>query len=147
MTDSKLYRPKTSKKKPPPKNICIINFQNKAVEYIKFSKILNKPDIIAQQPRELQNKENRPAITDKLTNTIRNKISNYKGTFNATYVVDEISFTLNTDPCECEHFPFIDPHHKHITTGDLRIVGKFKLRKLLIKGPKYREPATIFIII
>ena len=33
--DSKLYRPKTSNKKPPPKTVCIINFQNKAIEYIK----------------------------------------------------------------------------------------------------------------
>ena len=40
--DSKLYRPKTSNKKPPPKSICIINFQIKATEYIKLSKILNK---------------------------------------------------------------------------------------------------------
>ena len=38
--DSKLYRSKTSKKTPPPINICIINFQNKATEYIKLSKIL-----------------------------------------------------------------------------------------------------------
>ena len=38
--DSKLYRPKTSNKKPPPKSICIIDFQNKAIQYIK-NKITN----------------------------------------------------------------------------------------------------------
>ena len=38
--DSKLYRPKTSNKNLPPKNICIINFQNKAIEYIKPLKYL-----------------------------------------------------------------------------------------------------------
>ena len=74
--DSKLYRPKTSNKKNPPKNICIINFQNKAIEYIKLSKILNKPEVIAQLPRELQNKENRLMITYNLPYTIRNKILN-----------------------------------------------------------------------
>ena len=39
------------------------NFQSKANEYIKLSKILNKPDVIAQIPRERQNKENGPVIT------------------------------------------------------------------------------------
>ena len=42
ITDSKLCRSKTSNKKSQPKNICIINFQY--TEYIKLSKILNKPD-------------------------------------------------------------------------------------------------------
>ena len=78
--DSKLYRPKTSNKNAPPKNICIINFQNRAIEYIKVSQIVNKPEAIVQLQRELQNKENRRVITYKLTNTIRNKISNYKDT-------------------------------------------------------------------
>ena len=50
-------------KKAPPKNICIINFQNKAIDYIKLFKILNKPNVIVQLPRELQNKENRPVIS------------------------------------------------------------------------------------
>ena len=58
------------------------------------------------------------------------------------YVEDKISFNLNTGPCECEHSPFIDPHHKHINTGDLGIVGNSKLRKLLTKGPNCREPRS-----
>ena len=47
---------------------------SKQSKYIKLSEILNKPDVIAQLPRELQCKEKRPVITYKLTNTIRNKI-------------------------------------------------------------------------
>ena len=43
--DSKLYRPKTSNKKSPPKNICIISSQNKATEYMKLCEILNKPEV------------------------------------------------------------------------------------------------------
>ena len=125
--DSKLYGPKTSNKKTPLKNICIINFQNKAIEYIKLSKILTKSAAIAQLPRELENKKNRPVITYKLINTIRNKLLTYKDTVNSIYVENEILFALNTDSCECEHSPFIDPHHKHITTGDLRIAGNSKL--------------------
>ena len=52
ITDSKLYRPKTSNKKLPSKNISITNFQKEAIEYIKISKIFNKPDVIAQLPRK-----------------------------------------------------------------------------------------------
>ena len=98
--------------------------------------MLNKP---VQLPREPQKKENRPIITYTLTNTIRNKILNYKDTVSSIYVEDEILFTLNTDLCECEHSPFIDSHHKHIIIGHLRVVGNSKLRKLLTKGPNCRE--------
>ena len=89
--------------------------------------------VIAQLPRELQKKESRPVITFKLTCTIRNKILNYKDCVDSIYVEDEILFILNTDLCECEHSPFTDPHHKHIITDDLRIIGNSKLRKLLTK--------------
>ena len=58
---------------------------------------------------------------------------------NSIYAEDEILFTLNTDPCKREHFTFIVPHHKHVITGDFGIVGKSKLRKLLTKGPNYRD--------
>ena len=61
---------------------------------------------------ELQNTESGPVITYKLTNTIKNKILNYKDTVNSIYVEDKNSFTLNTNPCKCEHSPFIDPHHR-----------------------------------
>ena len=64
-------------------------------------------------------------------------------TVNSIYVEDGISFILNTDKCEFNHFPFIGPHHKHIVTGDLRIVENSKPQKLLFKGPNYREPSRV----
>ena len=79
-----------------------------------------------QLPRELQNKENRPVITYQLTNTIRNRVSNYRDTVNSIYFENEISFILNDDLCEREHSPFIVPHHKHIITGDLGIARNSK---------------------
>ena len=134
ITDSKLCRSKPSNKKSQPKNICIINFQNHASEYIKLS------HIIAQLPRELQNKE--LVITYKLTNIIRNKILNYKHAVNSIYVKEKILFNLNTNSCACEHSPFIDSHHKHNITGDLRFARDSKLQKLLTKSPNYREPRS-----
>ena len=43
----------------------------------------------------------------------------------------------------CTTLPFTDPNHGHIVTGDIRIVQNNKLRKLLCKGPKYREPVPM----
>ena len=34
---------------------------------------------------------------------------------------------------------FVDIYHKHIVTGDLRIIKNNALKKLFIKGPKYLE--------
>ena len=42
-------------------------------------------------------------------------------------------------PCKCNNSPFADGHHKHIVTGDLRIIRNNVLRKNFIKGPGYRE--------
>ena len=64
-----------------------------------------------------------------MTNTTRNKISNYKDTVSLIYFEEEISFILNVDPRECEHSLFIDPHHNHIIIGNLRIAGSSKLQK------------------
>ena len=87
-----------------------------------------------------------------MTNTIRNKILNYKDIVSSIYAQDEISFTLNTDPCECEHFPFIDADHKQslslslsiliiiIIIGDLRIVGNNDLNYRESKSTILNKP-------
>ena len=45
--------------------------------------------------------------------------------------------------CNCKDSKFIDGSHKHVVTGDLRIIANKKLRNLLEKGPSYREPVNI----
>ena len=37
----------------------------------------------------------------------------------------------------------MDPHHKHIITGDLKMVKNKKLRELLSRGPNFREKNSI----
>jgi len=49
----------------------------------------------------------------------------------------------STLPCNCESSPFNDVDHGHVITGDLKIVQNNKLRKLLAKGPKFRENESI----
>ena len=58
-------------------------------------------------------------------------------------VDEEESFVGNLPSCECTSSEFCDPHHKHIISGDLRIITNQKLRKLLSKEPNYREPKML----
>ena len=46
-------------------------------------------------------------------------------------------------PCECHNSPHADKFHKHVVTGDLRLINNNNLRKIFSKGPKYRESKTI----
>ena len=141
--DTKLYKPVENYKKPTPKYLCTVNFCNKAVECIRLSSIFNLPEVIQLLPSELQTKENIPVVTFKLGNTVRNKILNYKETVNSIFADEEVSFSLDTDPCECANSSFKDPHHQRIISGDLRIIENSKLRRLLTKGPNYREPRSL----
>ena len=50
---------------------------------------------------------------------------------------------VSMHPCHCNGSPYVNDDHGHIVTGDLRIIKNGKLRKLFIKGPKYREPSMI----
>ena len=141
--DTKLYKVPKEIKKIRPKYICTVNFDNKAIEAIRLSQIFNHPNTVNKLPPDMQTKDDIPMVTFKLNNTIRNKILNYKETVNSITVDEEVSFTLNSEPCDCENSSFCDPDHKHIITGDLRIVENSKLRKLLSRGPNYREPKSL----
>ena len=132
---------KPSKKKP--KHICNIFFHNKAIDMIHLPSILNLPDVFSLLPNKIQDEENRPVVTFTLGKTIRNKILNYKETVDSIFIDDEVSFSLDSDPCDCSSSQFSDAFHKHVVTGDLRIVENQKLRKLLAKGANYREPRNI----
>ena len=82
-------------------------------------------------------------VVYKLSNTVRNKILNYKDTVDSIFIDEEVSFSTNCSTCDCQNSPFCDPDHQHIITGDLRIVSNQKLCKLLSKGPNYREKRTL----
>ena len=77
-------------------------------------------------------------VTYKLTRPMSNKFFNFNKFVNN---LDLDLFLTNPDslPCKSNNSPFVDRYHKHIVTGDLRIIKNNALRKLFIKGPKYRE--------
>ena len=81
-------------------------------------------------------------VTYKLTPPISSKFFNFNKFVNNLDL--DLSLT-NPDslPCKCNNSPFVDKYHKHIVTGDLQIIKNNALRKLFIKGPKYREVRPI----
>ena len=50
---------------------------------------------------------------------------------------------MNNLPFNSTRSPFADPNHEYIVTGEIRIVQKKKLKKLLCKGLEYREQVSI----
>ena len=122
-------------------NPCIIHFVNKGFNRLGLSKIFRLPDVVAFLPPDLQGEQEIPFPTYKLDSPIRNKILNYKDAVNSVQIeVDEdVSVVHNLPSCDCSSSPFSDPYHKHIVTGDLRIIENQKLRWLFSKGPNYRE--------
>ena len=59
--------------------------------------------------------------------------------------LDRFKVSNETIKCNCNNYAneFHNLERNHILTGNLQIVKSSKLRKLLSKGPKYREPTEI----
>ena len=102
-----------------------IYFENKGVEFINKACILRDPDIIKSLPS---------SISIKFFN-FNKLVSN----------LDLDLFLINpySQPSKCSNSTFAYRHHKHIVTGDLRIIRNNILKNLFIKGPKYREVRAI----
>ena len=143
--DTKFLKTSEVIKKTPPKNVITIRFVNKGLDELHVNSIFHTPEVVALLPDELKKRENIPTCTMKLDTPIRSKILNYRETVSSLNVIvdEDVSFVQNLPTCDCSNSTFCDPHHKHIVSGDLRIVSNPKLRKLLSKGPNYREPKTL----
>ena len=108
---------------------------------INISKIINDKNVRKSLPTQF-NKTEQISTVYTLTKTIRSKIFNHKE-FIKTLDTKAILENMNNLPCNCTTSPFTDANHGHIVGGDIRIVQNNKLRKLLCKGSKYREPVSI----
>ena len=108
---------------------------------LHLSSIFRSNQVINLLPEELREDTNVPVVTFHLDPPIRNKILNYKNTVKDLEILKEndIFIVNNLPTCDCSSSTFKDPVHNHIVTGDLRIINNNKLRKLLSKGPNFRE--------
>ena len=55
--------------------------------------------------------------------------------------MSDIDFSVGSNmmTCECSSSPYVYGPAGHVITGNLRIIGNKHIRRLLIKGPSYRE--------
>ena len=122
--------------------VCSLNFVNIVMEKINVSKTFQMKDIIDCLPFNLQDHENIPVTTYKLTATIRNKVFNCKETVEPIELDEYLSINDDIYPCNGEDPEFCEPDHGHVITGDLRLIKNQKLRKLFTMGPTFREPKS-----
>ena len=142
--ETKLYKvPKSKQTKSIPKHKLRIPFVNKALSFINLPQILRSNDVKENTPH-LMEAEDIPMVVFSLSEPIRSSILNYKQ-FVKHLDLDYFSRDYKSVPCPCKNYnkKIIDPSCKHILTGDLSIIKNNKLRKLICKGPKYREPENI----
>ena len=52
-------------------------------------------------------------------------------------------YLSNPQTCQRKESKFSYEPHGHVITGDLRVIENAKLRKIVAKGPKYREPNRV----
>ena len=142
--ESKLFiDPTIVKKRSLPKYKCHLTFSNKAFDFINLSKLLRSPQSISALPPQID-KTDVPMIIYTLNQPIRSKIYNYN-TFIKSLNLNEFLNDDNYIKCYCNDFDdsFVNIDYGHVITGDLNIVHNEKLRNVLSKGPKYREPVEI----
>ena len=92
-----------------------------------FPRLLRIGDRPIRSRQNRNNKTSAVSCDDFFTNVLNIEID------------EDVAFLSEQLSCECSISPFCDPHHKHIVTGDLRVIEHNKLHKLFSKGLNYRE--------
>ena len=115
-----------------------IKFAKKGIDPLNLSNILNQKSVQSNIPPYVEYKES-PCISYSYTSSVATKIFNYKTSLQQ---IDFQSLSQNPLPCSCSGSEFRYAPCGHIVTGDLNIVRNDKLRDLLRKGRKYREPVS-----
>ena len=116
-----------------------VKFANKGIDALNVSNILNQKSVQNKIPPYFQCKES-PCISYSYTRSVASKIFNYKASLQQ---LDFQGLSHDPPPCNCSDSKFLYAPCGHIVTGDLNIVRNIKLRDLLSKGPKYREPVIV----
>ena len=139
MISSKFCRePKASvsNKKSKPNVILPLYFSSKMLQDMEIAKMLRGEDLLETLPKNLAVKF--PTVVFSYSKTIRSKICNYRQA-QENINVDDFIEKFDEIGCECANSKFIDPHHKHVITGDLSIITLPVLRYLMQNGPNFRE--------
>ena len=133
----RLYKPVqiVSPEETPTRDFLKLDFRNKGLDAVNISNILNYNKVTSTIPAYFKNKS--PPIIYSYSSPIAPKLFNYK---NVLQGLNTENIARNLSACSCKTSEFCYNPAGHIITGDLNIVRISKLRDILSKGPKYREP-------
>ena len=105
------------------------------MDHINLSNNLHDKRTCEKVPQYFQNRSP-PVISYKYSNTVAAKILNV----NAIVRNIDIDDLIKSPPsCDCASSPFRYAPHGHVITGDFGIIPNEDLKRLLFKGPNYRE--------
>ena len=112
-------------------------FHNKSIEMINLSQILHSKPVKISIPSFIRNQT--PTISYSHMKTIAGKIFNFKQS------IKDLDFERGTTNLSCDYHvsDFRYEPEGHIVIGNLGIVGNRKPRKLLSKGPSYKQQNNI----
>ena len=116
-----------------------LDFINKSIDTVNLPSILRSKSVTETLPTYFKEK-GPPIISYTYTKTIASKIFNFSSTLSN---LDYHQFHNNPSSCECNTSSHLYEPYGHVITGDLSIIPNSKLRDLIAKGPKYREPCKV----
>ena len=116
-----------------------LDFINKGIDAVNLTSILRSKSVTETVPTYFKEKEP-PIISHTYTKTITSKIFNFSSTLSD---LDYHQFHNNSSQCECNTSSHLYQPYGHVITGDLSIIPNSKLRGLIAKGLKYREPCKV----
>ena len=122
-----------------PKHFMKIKFLNKAVDAINLPALLRSTSVTNKIPVYFRDKEP-PIVSYEYTSTAANKLFNFALALSNLNVSEYFS---NPQTCQCKESKFCYEPHGHVITGDVSVIENAKLRELVAKGPKYREPDRV----
>ena len=122
-----------------PKHFMKIKFFNKAVDVINLAALLRSTSVTNKIPVYFRDKEP-PIVSYEYTSTVASKLFNFSPALSNLNVSEYFS---NPQTCQCKESKFCYEPHGHVITGDLRVIENAKLRELVAKGPKYRDPNRV----
>ena len=116
-----------------------LNFINKGIDAVNLQSILRSKSVTETVPTYFKEKEP-PMISYTYTKAIACKIFNFSSTLSG---LDYHQFHKSPSQYECNTSSHLYQPYGHVITGDLSIIPNSKLRDLIAKGPKYREPRRV----
>ena len=122
-----------------PKHFMKIKFLNKAVDAINLPALLRSTSVTNKIPVYFKDKEP-PIVSYEYTSTVASKRFTFATVLSNLNVSEYLSYPQT---CQCKESKFCYEPHGHVITGDLRVIENARLRELVAKGPKYREPNRV----